>query len=302
MTEDGKGGLNVDRDPRREESLEGGPGPQEQEWPGSDEKMRPKADHGEETYRGSNKLQGRRALITGGDSGIGRAVAIAFAREGADVCIAYYDEHEDADQTMRWVEKADRRGAAFAGDLTDREQCREVVERTVEEIGGLDLLVNNIAVHFETEDFREISDDQLDRIFKTNVISFFRVTRTALKHMPDGSAIINTGSVTGLEGHPTLIDYAASKGAVHVFTKSLATTLSERGIRVNCVAPGPVWTPLIPATRKEQEVEGFGADTYWNRPAHPAEVAPAFVYLASDDSRFVTGEVLGITGYGQTTR
>lgn len=294
--------VATETDPRPDDGIEGGPEGQQQEWPGSEEAMRPTADHGEESYRGEDRLVDRRALITGGDSGIGRAVAIAFAREGADVCVSYYDEHEDAQETMRWVKEAGRSGEAFAGDLADADHCRRVVDRTVDELGGLDLLVNNAAVHFETDDFREVSDDQLERVFRTNVLSFFRVSQRAVDHMPEGGAIINTGSVTGLEGHPSLMDYAASKGAVHVFTKSLAVSLADRGIRVNCVAPGPVWTPLIPATRDEEAVEGFGADTFWDRPAEPAEIAPTYVFLAAAESRFISGEIIAITGRKQTTR
>lgn len=299
---DDERGLSVDPDPRTGETLEGGPGRQRQSWPGSEKELRPPADHGERSYRGSDRLRGRKALVTGGDSGIGRAVAIAFAREGADVCIAYYDEDDDAAETMRWVEEAGRAGEAIAADLAEPGPCRDVVERSAETMGGLDLLVNNVAVHFETDDFQAVTDDQLERVFRTNVLSYFRVTRAALDHLPDGSTIVNTGSVAGLGGHPTLVDYAASKGAVHVFTQSLAGTLSERGIRVNCVAPGPVWTPLIPATRSPEKVEDFGADTFWERAAQPAELAPTYVFLASPDSRFITGEIVGVTGRSRSTR
>lgn len=296
-------GLQASEDPRK------GPvaGPkrvpaQQQDWPGQESELRPQADHGEESYRGSSRLSGRRAVITGGDSGIGRAIAIAFAREGADVTIAYYNEHDDAAETMQWVEKAGRRGTAVAGDLTDREHCIALIEKAVDVMGGLDLLVNNAAVHVETEDFGDIDPAQLERTFATNILSFFWITQAALEHMSAGAAIINTGSVVGLKGHASLIDYAATKGAVHAFTKSLAQAIAPRGIRVNCVAPGPVWTPLIPATREAKAVEGFGEDTYWKRPAQPSEVAPAYVFLASSDARFITGEVIGVTGTEQTTR
>lgn len=287
--------------PRREEELEGGPPPQQQEWPGTEAALRPPADHGEESYRGRGRLDGRRALVTGGDSGIGRAVAIAFAREGADVCIAYYDEDEDAEETLRWVREAGAEGTAFPGDLGDREHCWAVVEGTVERLDGLDLLVNNAAYHAERE-LDDLRPDQVERTFRTNILSFFWTTLAALPHLPEGASIINTGSAVGMQGHPTLIDYAATKGAVHVLTKSLAPALAGRGVRVNCVAPGPVWTPLIASTREPDEVESFGADTFWGRPAQPAEIAPTYVFLASPESRFVTGEILGITGRFQTTR
>ncbi|CAN5710880.1 SDR family oxidoreductase [soil metagenome] len=293
-------GIGKSADPTREERAQGGPDAQQQDWPGSDADMEPRADHGEESYRGSGRLAGRRALITGGDSGIGRAVAIAFAREGADVAISYLSEDDDAAETVRWIEEAGRRALALPGDLSDPEACREVVERTVAEFGGLDLLVNNLAAHWEQPRLEESTDEQLDRTFSTNILSIFRVTREALKHLGKGSAIINTGSVVALRGSPSLVDYAASKGAVHVFTKSLSAQVAERGIRVNCVAPGPVWTPLIPSTRDEDAVEEFGADTAWGRPAQPAEIAPAFVFFASADSRFCTGEILAVSGQTAT--
>lgn len=263
--------------------------------------MRPRPDHGEESYEGHGRLAGRRALITGGDSGIGKAVAIAFAREGADVAIGYLNEHDDAQDTVAWVEKAGRRGAAFSADLTDEAACRALVRDSVEALGGLDLLVNNAAYHCQTETLEELDTEQLERTFRTNVFSYFWVTGEALKHLDEGSVILNTGSVVALRGSPELLDYSATKGAVHVFTQSLAVNLKDRGIRVNCVAPGPVWTPLIPSTKKEEDVEEFGADSHWGRPAQPAELAPAFVFFASPESRYCTGEVLAVTG-GATTR
>jgi NAD(P)-dependent dehydrogenase (short-subunit alcohol dehydrogenase family) len=286
--------------PRSEKRAVGGPGRQPaHEWPGEEERLRPAADHGEESYVGAAKLEGRRALITGGDSGIGKAVAIAFAREGADVAIAYFNEHDDAEDTIDWIEREDRKALAIPGDLRSAEHCREVVERTVEELGGLDILVNNVAFQLEQDDIRKIDEEQLERTFRTNVFSFFWVTQAALEHMGDGASIINTGSVVALRGSKGLLDYSSTKGAIHVFTRSLADALAERGIRVNCVAPGPVWTPLIPPT-KPDEVEEFGADTLWKRPAQPAELAPAFVYFASADSRYCTGEILAITGSATT--
>jgi NAD(P)-dependent dehydrogenase (short-subunit alcohol dehydrogenase family) len=294
-------GSNVSPSPRSERRARGGPGPQpEHDWPGREDALRPRADHGEETYVGANKLLGRRALITGGDSGIGKAVAIAFAREGADVAIAYFDEHEDASDTMGWVAAAGGHGLALYGDLADPEVCRQVVKQSAEELGGLDIVVNNAAYQCSKKDIREIDVLQLERTFRTNILSFFWITQAALEHMEDGGAIINTGSVVALRGSPQLLDYSATKGAIHVFTKSLAEALAPKGIRVNCVAPGPVWTPLIPTTKGDDDVEEFGADTLWKRPAQPAELAPAFVFFASADSRYVTGEILAVTGSATT--
>ena len=293
-------GLREDPDPSKEQELTGGPGAHQQDWPGSDEAMRPPADHGEESYRGSGRLEGRRALVTGGDSGIGRAVAIAFAREGADVAIAYLSENQDAAETVEWIEDAGRRPLALPGDMTDRAHCRDVVDRTAEELGGLDLLVNNLAVHWERDSLEEIPDDQLDRTFRTNVYSVIWTTQAALDHMEEGSSIINSGSVVALRGSPGLLDYSTTKGAIHVFTRSLAPSLAGRGIRVNCVAPGPVWTPLIAATRPPGKVESFGSESLWERPAHPAELAPAYVYFASADSRFCSGEILAVSGTATT--
>jgi NAD(P)-dependent dehydrogenase (short-subunit alcohol dehydrogenase family) len=241
-------------------------------------------------------------LITGGDSGIGRAVAIAFAREGADVAIAYYDEHEDAAETARWIEKADRRALCLDGDLAEQQHCKDVVARTVEAFGTINVLVNNAAVHFETEQFTDISQEQLERTFRVNFFAYFWMAQAAIGHMSEGDCILNTGSVTGLNGHPSLVDYAATKAAIHNFTKSLAQQVAPRGIRVNCVAPGPVWTPLIPATRTKENVEGFGSGTLWERPAQPAEIAPSYVFWATADSRYYTGEILSPAGYPNTTR
>jgi NAD(P)-dependent dehydrogenase (short-subunit alcohol dehydrogenase family) len=298
--EGGNHGSNVDPDPRSEDRARGGPGRQKQAWPGQEEPMRPEADHGEESYRGAGRLDGRVALITGGDSGIGRAVAIAFAREGADVAISYYDEHDDARETVRFIREAGRRGLAFAGDLVDAGHCRDIVRRTVDELGRLDILVNNAAYQMETSDIRDLTLDQVERTFRTNIFSFILCAQAALEHMEEGGSIINTGSVTAFDGHASLLDYSATKGAIHVFTKSLAMAVAERGIRVNCVAPGPVWTPLIPATLEPDHVAEFGADTYWKRPAQPAEIAPTFVFLASADARYITGEVIAVTGKGSS--
>ncbi len=294
-----KGGLNESRDPF-EGPASGGPGEQKQAWPGHEAEMDPRPDHGETSYRGSNRLQGLAALITGGDSGIGRAVAIAYAREGADVAIAYYNEHDDAKETVRWIREAGRRALAFPGDLSDHAHCREVVDRTAAEFGRLDILVNNAAYQNEVKSFEDITPEQLDRTFRTNIYAYIWTAQAALKHMEKGAVIINTGSVTALEGNEGLIDYSATKGAIHVFTKSLAQALSEKAIRVNCVAPGPVWTPLIPATMSKEHVAKFGGDSMWKRPAQPAELAPSYVFLASTDGRYYTGEILAPTGKAST--
>lgn len=296
-----RAGSQRDRDPRQDSELRGGPEAQQQEWPGSDADLDPQPDHGEHTYRGSGRLEGRRALITGGDSGIGRAIAIAFAREGADVAIAYLNEDEDARQTMHWVEDAGRKGTTIAGDMTSQSHCREVVRRAADALGGLDIIVNNAAAHWEEKDLESITPEQLEQTFRTNIFSVFWITQAALPHLHGGDSVINTGSVVALRGSSDLLDYSATKGAVHVFTMSLAQALAERGIRVNCVAPGPVWTPLIASTKSKESVEGFGKNTSWGRPAHPAELAPSYVFLASADARFITGETIAVTG-GATTR
>ena len=289
-------GLNEPQDPQEERGgVEDSPPKQQQEWPGREGEMDPPADHGEESYRGAGKLEGRRALITGGDSGIGRAVAIAFAREGADVAITCYDETEDAEETVGWVEQEGRRGAYRPVDLTRREACHEAVDWAASELGGLDIVVNNAAYQMEQE-FDELDADQIERTFRTNVLAYIHVAQAALRHLGDGGVILNTGSVTALQGHPKLIDYAATKGGIHAFTRSLAQAVSDRGIRVNCIAPGPVWTPLIPSTLEPDHVDRFGGDTLWGRPAQPAEIAPTYVFLASDDGRYYSGEVLAPTG------
>lgn len=277
--------------------IEGGPGPQPaQDWPGEESRMRPRPDHGEDSYRGSGRLEGKRALITGADSGIGKAIAIAFAREGADIAFSYLDEDDDAFDTVEWVEKAGRTVVSIAGDLTDPAHCNRVVAGAVEELGGIDILVNNAAYHCQTASLEDVDDDQLERTFATNILAPIRLTRAALPHLDEGAVILNTGSVVALRGSPELLEYTATKGAIHAFTQSLAIALADRKIRVNCVAPGPVWTPLIPSTKDPEDVEEFGADTHWGRPAQPAELAPAFVFFASDDSRFCTGEILAVTG------
>ena len=276
---------------------------QHQEKPGSEAELKPRPKYEAPDYKAAGKLEGKVALITGGDSGIGRAVAVLFAKEGADVAFTYLpEEQEDADETRAAIEDAGAEAVALVGDLTDREFCERAVAETVESLGRLDILVNNAAFQQSQEKLEEISDEQWDHTFKTNIYGYFRMTKAALPHLGKGSVILNTGSITGLEGSSHLLDYAATKGAIHAFTKSLAQNLVERGIRVNCVAPGPVWTPLNPSDNKSpKEVAEFGGDTPMKRPAQPEEIAPAYVYFASPaDSSYVTGEVLTLLG-GETT-
>jgi NAD(P)-dependent dehydrogenase (short-subunit alcohol dehydrogenase family) len=251
-------------------------------------------------YLGSGLLDGKRALVTGGDSGIGRAVTVAFAKEGADVAIAYLDETDDAEHTLALVENVGRRGIGIPGDLADPDHCRAVVARTVEALGGLDVLVNNVAFQAPVDDLSELSDAQWRRTFAVNIDSFFYVTKAALRHLTGGGAIINTASINGLRGNKTLIDYSATKGAVIALTYSLAQALADRGIRVNCVAPGPVWTPLIPATMSTDKVASFGEHTPMGRPAQPDEIAPSYVFFAAGRlSSYYSGEVLAPIG-GET--
>ncbi len=251
-------------------------------------------------YDGRGLLTGKRALITGGDSGIGRAVAVAFAKEGADVAIAYLEEEDDAAHTVALVERAGQRGLRLPGDLASPEHCRAVVEHTASGLGGLDILVNNVAYQQPVEDFADLTDEQWRRTFAVNIDSFFYVTKAALAYLPRGGAIINTGSINGLRGNKTLIDYSATKGAVIALTYSLAQSLNDRGIRVNCVAPGPVWTPLIPATMDADKTESFGEHTPMGRPAQPDEIAPSYVFFAAGRmSSYYSGEVLAPIG-GET--
>jgi NAD(P)-dependent dehydrogenase (short-subunit alcohol dehydrogenase family) len=271
-------------------------GEQEQARPGSEAQLRPRPDYGEQSYRGSGKLTDLRALVTGGDSGIGRAVALAFAREGADVAIGYLDEDEDAAETLRAVEDAGRRGLTLRGDLRDAAHCRELVERTVEELGGLDILVNNAATQTTHERFVDIPDEEVVDVLHTNLVPLFRLCKAAVPHLPPGGAIINTASIQAFDPTPALLHYSVTKAAIVAFTKGLSQELVEQGIRVNAVAPGPVWTPLIAATMDGEKVSHFGETNPTGRPAQPAELAPAYVFLASADARFVIGEVIGVTG------
>lgn len=271
--------------------------PQHQErQPGRESEMEPRPRATDETYRGSGKLQDKVAIITGGDSGIGRAAAVLFAREGADVAIVYLDEHDDAEETRGMVEREGRRCIAIAGDVGDESFCRDVVERTVRELGRLDILVNNAAAQFPQESIEAITEEQLVRTFRTNILAHFFMTKAALKHLKEGSAIINTTSVTAYRGSGHLIDYASTKGAIVAFTRSLAESLAEKKIRVNGVAPGPIWTPLIPSTFSEDKVASFGANVLMKRPGQPEEEAPSYVFLASDDSSYMTGQVLHPNG------
>ena len=258
--------------------------------------MQPRPRSKMREYRGSGRLEGQVALVTGGDSGIGRAVAIAFAREGADVAIVYLDEHADAQETAREVERLERRCTAIAADLADADACRRVVEEAVQSLGRLDILVNNAAMQVKQDRFEDITADQLERTFRTNVYSMFYLTRHALGQMQRGARIINTASVTAYRGSPHLVDYASTKGAIVAFTRSLALSLVERGIRVNAVAPGPVWTPLIASSFSPEEVAKFGSDVPLGRPAEPDEIAPCFVFLAAEDSAFFVGQVLHPNG------
>ncbi|WP_442924580.1 SDR family oxidoreductase [Microbacterium sp. H37-C3] len=270
--------------------------PQQQKVPGTDQAMVPKPDYGEETYRGSGKLAGKRALITGGDSGIGKAVALAYAREGADVAISYLDEHEDAEEAKRFVEEAGRRAVLIPGDISDPAHCREVVRRTVEELGGIDILVSNAAFQMNRETLEEIPDEEWDFTWATNVDAYFHLTKAALPHMGPGSSIIGSSSVQSDQPSPNLLPYAATKAAIASITASLAQMLGERGIRANSVAPGPIWTPLIPATLPADAVESFGEQTPLGRAGQPAELASAYVLLASDEASYISGARLAVTG------
>jgi NAD(P)-dependent dehydrogenase (short-subunit alcohol dehydrogenase family) len=264
--------------------------------PGSTEAMRRRPDHGEDSYRGSGRLAGKAAVITGADSGIGRAVAIAFAREGADVVISYLAEHDDARSTADLVEAAGQRAVLVAGDIADPAHCQSVIGRAVKEFGRVDVLVNNAAYQMTHETLEEVSDDEWDHTFAVNIDAMFRLCKLALPHMSSGGSIINTTSINSDMPKPTLLPYATSKGAIANFTAGLAQLLGERGIRVNSVAPGPIWTPLIPSTMPPEQVEKFGQDTPLGRPGQPAELAPVYVLLASDEASYISGARIAVTG------
>jgi NAD(P)-dependent dehydrogenase (short-subunit alcohol dehydrogenase family) len=269
---------------------------QQQTPPGTLGQMDPKPDHGEESYTGSGRLAGKKAVITGGDSGIGRAVAIAFAREGADVLISYLDEHEDAQDTARYVEQAGQKCVLVPGDISDRAHCKTIIPTAVEEFGRVDVLVNNAAFQMSHDSLEEISDEEWDHTVATNLSAMFTLTKDALPHMGPGGSIINSSSVNSDNPSPNLIAYAMTKAGIANFTASLAQMLAEKGIRANSVAPGPVWTPLIPATMPEDKVEGFGEQTPLGRAAQPAELAPVYVLLASDEASYVSGARVAVTG------
>ncbi|HBI69590.1 MAG TPA: NAD(P)-dependent oxidoreductase [Massilia sp.] len=269
---------------------------QQQQPPGNESQLTPKADHGETSYQGSGKLQDKATIITGGDSGIGRAVALAFAREGADVLIAYLNEHDDAKETARLVEEAGRKAVLVPGDIADPAHCRAIVDKAVQEFGRIDVLVNNAAFQMTRESLEEIPDEEWDYTFQVNITAMFHICKAAVKHMKPGSSIINTSSINSDKPKPTLLAYAATKGAIANFTAGLAQLLADKGIRANSVAPGPIWTPLIPSTMPPEEVESFGEQVPMKRPGQPAEVAPVYVMLASDQASYVSGARIAVTG------
>jgi NAD(P)-dependent dehydrogenase (short-subunit alcohol dehydrogenase family) len=285
---------------RTKDPKKAGPQPpfpeQEQEPVGLESEMEPRPDYGEESYRGSGKLQGKAAVITGGDSGIGRAVALAFAREGADVLISYLDEHSDAEETVRIVEKEGRRCIAVAGDISNEAHCRQIVERATQEFGRLDILVNNAAWQESIESIQEVSEEMLLHTYGVNIFAMFYLCKAAMPHMQPGSTIINTTSIQAYQPSPNLLPYSSTKGAILTFTKALSEEAIKTGIRVNAVAPGPIWTPLIPMSFEGEKVAEFGKTTPMGRPGQPAELAPVFVFLASQDSTYITGECIGVTG------
>ena len=269
---------------------------QQQEPPGVEGALNPPADHGESSYRGSGRLRDKATVITGGDSGIGRAVALAYAREGADVLIAYLNEHEDAQETARLVREAGRKAVLMAGDLADPAHCRAIVDKAVAEFGRIDVLVNNAAFQMSHDSLEEIPDEEWDYTFKVNVTAMFHLCKAAVKHMAPGSSIINTSSVNSDNPKPTLLAYATTKGAIANFTAGLAQLLAEKGIRANSVAPGPIWTPLIPSTMPPDQVESFGQQVPMKRPGQPKEVAPVYVMLASDEASYISGARIAVTG------
>ena len=286
------------QDPRYQYGEPQGRPDENQPEPGLDSLLKPQADHGEKTYRGSERLKGRKALITGGDSGIGRAIAIAFAREGADVVINYLPSEEvDGKKTLQQIKDCGTKSFSIAGDITNEDFCKSLVKETVELIGGIDILVNNAAKQQFTEKLENLTSEQFQKTFATNVFAMFWIVKAAVPHMPPGASIINNTSIQSYQPSAGLLDYASTKGAITAFTKSLAKMLIEKGIRVNAVAPGPVWTPLQQSGGQSPEkLEHFGEKTPIGRPGQPAEVAPAFVFLASQESSYITAEVIGVTG------
>ena len=269
---------------------------QQQQPPGLEKELTPQADHGETSYRGSGRLQDKATVITGADSGIGRAVALAFAREGADVLISYLNEHDDARETARLVEEAGRKAVLVAGDLSDPAHCRAIIDKAVQEFGRIDVLVNNAAFQMSHESIEDIPDEEWDYTFKVNISAMFHTCKAAVKHMKPGSSIINTTSINSDKPVPTLLAYATTKGAIANFTAGLAQLLADKGIRANSVAPGPIWTPLIPSTMPPDQVESFGSQVPMKRAGQPKEVAPAFVMLASDEASYISGARIAVTG------
>lgn len=265
-------------------------------WPGATRDMQPQPDHGESSYKGAGRLTGKAAIITGGDSGIGRAVAIAYAREGADVLISYYNEHEDAKETARLVEEAGRKAVLVSGDLVEARHCQEVVDKAVEAFGKVDIVVNNAAFQMTRDSLEEIDDDEFDRTMKTNIYAMFRICKAAVPHMPAGGSIIHTASVNADQPKPKLIAYSATKAAIVNFSGSLAAMLAEKGIRSNAVAPGPIWTPLIPSTMPPEQVKEFGSQVPLQRAGQPAELASTYVMLASDEASYISGATVAVTG------
>lgn len=292
---------------QREQGVQKQPSPpfprQQQEKPGIESEVTPRPRYTAPTYQGADKLREKVALITGGDSGIGRAVAVLFAREGANVTLVYLpEEQSDAEETKQAVEAEGQQALLLPGDLVDPKFCQEIVDRTVDTFGRLDIVVNNAAFQQHQASITELSDEQWDRTFKTNIYAYFRVAKAALPHLKPGSTIINTGSITGLDGSEELLDYSSTKGAIHTFTKSLAQNLADKHIRVNCIAPGPVWTPLNPSDQDPEKVATFGQNTPLKRPAQPEELAPTYVFLASEaDSSYITGEVITVAAGSSST-
>ena len=289
-----------ERKPQITDPKEQGPKPPfeepKQSPPGRSSEMQQKPDYGEQSYKGSGRLAGRKALVTGADSGIGRAVALAYAREGADVLISYLNEEDDGQETARLVRNAGRKAVTIPGSITDPRHCEQLVMRAFNDLGGLDLLVNNAAFQMTHDSIEEFTDEEWDHTFKTNIYAMFYLCRAALPRMREGSTIINTTSIQAYQPSPTLLAYSTTKGAIVTFTKSLSGFGIKQGIRVNAIAPGPVWTPLIPSTMPEESVKQFGKKNPMKRPAQPAELAPAYVFLACDESRYITGSVLDLTG------